>query len=164
MMGKTHYTFAAAATLTLAHYQLLSAEMLLPATLSAMIGALLPDLDSPNSSFGRYIPIGSWLFQNILGHRTVTHSLFALVFLHFMLMLFIPAAWAIPIRFGVLIGYASHLIGDMIVGGGIALFWPIRKKIAINPFPLKVGGAGEYLIFVGLFSWSLYLSFLTLFA
>lgn len=161
MMGKTHYTFAAATVITLTHYQFLPITVFPVMLVSAMIGSLLPDLDSPNSSFGRFIPIGSWLFQNILGHRSVTHSILALILLYFSSALLLSGNWASPFRFGLLIGYASHIMGDMIVGGGVSLFWPIRNKITLNPVKLTVGGPGEYFLFLGLLGWSVFLLFKT---
>ena len=60
------------------------------------------------------------------GHRGVTHSLFALVLLAYIVKTTYPAL-LIP----VLIGYGSHLILDTLTPMGIPWLWPKNKRYKI---------------------------------
>ena len=46
----------------------------LPALGCALLGSLMPDLDSPKSAPGRFLPFLSQPIERRWGHRTVTHS------------------------------------------------------------------------------------------
>ncbi len=145
MMAKTHQAFAVFSVLMVDQYAPGSVDNIVTASVLSMLGALLPDLDSPQSSFGRLIPLLSKPLHSILGHRTITHSLLAVILLYSVLTSS-PQwhTWADAIC----IGYFSHVIGDMLIGtNGVALFWPLKQKISLNPFRMQVAGAGEYLVF-----------------
>lgn len=81
-------------------------------------GALLPDVDSPNSQLGRYVP---WL-SNFIGHRTITHTIWVLLGLllasYFTGWLFL---WMVTI------GYFLHIFEDSFSTQGIAWLWPLGK-------------------------------------
>lgn len=80
----------------------------------SLFGGLLPDIDIPESTLGRYVPA---LAQRIK-HRTVTHSLlFALLFLPL-------SQW---LSFGILV----HIVMDMMTSKGVRLFWPVDKRIRL---------------------------------
>ena len=127
-----------------------TASLLLGSDLSgitlAAAGALLPDVDMPNSIAGRTLTLGRlrgflgvgmvaggffvgmhelvsigliFLIASILPHRGVTHS--ALVV--FILWLYAP----LPFVFG----YASHLILDAF-SGSIPIFWPLKKRVGVR--------------------------------
>jgi len=88
----------------------------------AIIGSLLPDVDSPTSAIGRLVPFVSIPLERRWGHRTVTHSLLALAGL---------AVLTAPLLFlsrtaycALLIGYLSHLIADCATKSGVPLFYP----------------------------------------
>lgn len=145
MMAKTHQAFAVFSVLMVEQYAPGSVGNIVTASVLSMLGALLPDLDSPQSSFGRLIPLLSKPLHSILGHRTITHSLLAVILLYSVLTSSVQwHAWANAIC----IGYLSHIIGDMLIGtNGVTLFWPLKQKISLNPLRMQVGGAGEYLVF-----------------
>ncbi len=145
MMAKTHQAFAVFSVLMVDQYAPGSVDNIVTASVLSMLGALLPDLDSPQSSFGRLIPLLSKPLHSILGHRTITHSLLAVILLYSVLTSSVQwHTWADAIC----IGYFSHVIGDMLIGtNGVALFWPLKQKISLNPFRMQVAGAGEYLVF-----------------
>lgn len=145
MMAKTHQAFAVFSVLMVDTYVPGSVDNIVTASVLSMLGALLPDLDSPQSSFGRLIPLLSKPLHSMLGHRTITHSLLAVILLYSVLTSS-PQwhTWADAIC----IGYFSHIIGDMLIGtNGVALFWPLKQKISLNPLRMQVAGAGEYLVF-----------------
>ena len=145
MMAKTHQAFAVFSVLVVSKYAPGSFDNIVLACGLSMFGALLPDLDSPQSSFGRLIPLLSKPLHSMLGHRTITHSLLAVILLYSVLTSS-PQwhSWADAIC----IGYFSHIVGDMLIGtNGVALFWPLKQKISLNPLRMQVAGAGEYLAF-----------------
>lgn len=88
----------------------------------AVIGSLLPDVDSPTSAMGRLVPFVSVPLERRWGHRTVTHSLLALAGAA------VLAAPLLPLSrtayFALLIGYLSHLIADCATKSGVPLFYP----------------------------------------
>ena len=51
----------------------------LPAVAGAILGSVLPDIDSPNSYIGRVLPYASIPIERQWGHRTITHSLLCLL-------------------------------------------------------------------------------------
>lgn len=145
MMGKTHQAFAVLSFLVVEHIRPEYLGDPVVALGCVMVGALLPDLDSPESSYGRLCPWLSKPLHSILGHRTLTHSL-AIMCAFFILMKQFGdrTCFILPL----LLGYASHIVGDMLIGNsGVGLFWPIKQKVSLNPFGLRVGGFGEYIIF-----------------
>lgn len=90
-----------------------------------IIGSLFPDIDEPTSTLGRLLPVGYFV-----KHRTVTHSLFALII----------AFWINPL-FG--IGYLTHIFLDMLTPAGIQLFYPWEKKVGV-----KLIRTGSFMEFV----------------
>ena len=83
--------------------------------------SLLPDIDHSKSKFGRKVKIISFFFR----HRGIFHSIFALIF-------FISPFYFLGSNetiVAILIGYGSHLIGDMITYQGIAPFYPLPLTI-----------------------------------
>ncbi len=94
----------------------------LPAVTCAIIGSLLPDIDSPRSYIGRVMPFASVPIERRWGHRTITHSLLCLLALSVVtlpLLAYQTACYA-----AVLLGYMSHLIADSATKSGVPLFYP----------------------------------------
>lgn len=108
MTGKTHILAGALAALAL-HGS--GAEVVMTA-----FGALLPDIDTAQSAFGRYTK----LVSRLLPHRGPTHSL---------LMLALSACVNPWLGLGVL----THLLLDMMTAKGVQLLWPWSRKVR---FPL----------------------------
>ena len=96
----------------------------------AIFGALLPDIDHPNSTFGSRIrPVSTVL--SWLSHRGITHSVWAVLVSLYVLKTFdLANLWIHAIT----IGYISHLLGDAITPAGIKPFWPIPYRFYINPY------------------------------
>ena len=57
----------------------------LPAIAGAIIGSVLPDVDSSKSYIGRVLPFASIPIERQWGHRTITHSLLCLIVLSVMI-------------------------------------------------------------------------------
>ena len=120
MRAPTHATFGLVFTI--------AAGTVLGVTLSpvvaafVLLGALLPDIDTPTSLMGRLCrPLSSWL-ERRLGHRTLTHSLLglALAVAPVLPLASIEPRW--PLAFA--LGYLSHLLVDAANPPGVPLFYP----------------------------------------
>lgn len=100
-----------------------------PAALTAAgLGALLPDIDHPQSWFGRRVRAVSVPIALVFGHRGITHSLLALVVCLAGLLLLGRDAVAAP----VIVGYVSHLLCDSMTVGGVPLLWPWRRNFGLR--------------------------------
>lgn len=106
------------------------------------IGALLPDIDHPKSKISRKIPIAPVLISAIFTHRTFFHSL---LFLGLLSLLYGVAPS--PLVTGLLVGAASHILGDMLTVSGVKLFYPFGNYIRL-PFTFRTGGIVEQLCFL----------------
>ncbi len=99
---------------------------------SSFISCLLPDLDHPKSLIGlklKYINF-LWFF---FGHRKFTHSLFGFIIFLFLLLKLnlIYFNFNLDIIIGMLLGYFSHILADMLTINGINFLWPIKLKFRI---------------------------------
>ena len=109
-------------------------------TVSCLWGALLPDIDIPTSKMGQaFSPVSHTLFRTV-GHRTVTHSLLILVLLYFGVK-YTPEGFQVY-PFGVLVGWASHILLDFLNRAGVPLLWPIKQRFWI--FGIKSGTKNEW--------------------
>jgi membrane-bound metal-dependent hydrolase YbcI (DUF457 family) len=115
---------------------LLNSRVQLVLLLPLYIGALLPDLDCPDSLLGRLLPFLSRPIAARLGpgqawHTPAAAGLIALVTSP--LILWIGAeAWGL-----IILGYVSHLLLDLLRPEGIMLLWPPRHtRYAILGGPL----------------------------
>lgn len=135
MRGDTHliigFTVGAA---MVTHLQLPVDGSLALALGASMLGALLPDIDHPESKISRRIPLVAWLFRP-LKHRGFTHSLLCVAALCGLLIWrrvdVLPGA-------AFMVGYASHLIADALTPQGIQLFFPLRWRVTLLPRILTV--------------------------
>jgi membrane-bound metal-dependent hydrolase YbcI (DUF457 family) len=95
--------------------------------LAALLLGLLPDIDTPRSLLGNLLRPLSTVIEGRYGHRTITHSLAALLLVAGVAYLLTSSFWL------VLAGaYASHLLVDLLIGAsGIALCWPARMWLTI---------------------------------
>lgn len=77
------------------------------------VGTLLPDIDSASSTLGRRMPVS----LSFLGHRTWTHTLWALALLLTLSEAVRPLAWCA-------LGYATHLALDSLSSRGVCWLYP----------------------------------------
>ncbi|WP_432719962.1 metal-dependent hydrolase [Jeongeupia wiesaeckerbachi] len=98
--------------------------------------ALLPDIDHPKSTLGRWLPGISGAIAKLFGHRGITHSLLAILALAYGLLQaqLADQAWVRAICIGAL----SHLAGDLLTPRGVPLLWPWRHRFSL---PLLVTGS-----------------------
>jgi len=115
------------------------------------IGALLPDLDTPDSPLGRLLPWLSRRLEGCLGHLETWHTLGANVLVA---LLAAPLAWLFAGRVWYLIplGFFSHLMLDLLGPRGVMLIWPLtRTRYAIFRGAIQSrGGRAERLLVAGL--------------
>ena len=140
MTATTHYAFS---------YLLCAAAGVENSTaLTASLFALLPDIDHPESMIGRLLPSVSKSIQRKYGHRTVTHSLFAIIAISLVLLpvILIPklifahsgGAGALSIRWPVtfyaaaLLAFSSHIFIDLFNKSGVRLLSPLSQKEYIS--------------------------------
>ncbi|BAH82948.1 metal-dependent hydrolase [Candidatus Ishikawella capsulata] len=104
---------------------------LLPA---ALLTCLLPDIDHKNSVIGQRIRWLSIPIARVCGHRGFTHSLLCIVLLWLCLYwLYSFPKWLMPLDViqGMIIGYLSHIMADMLTSAGVPLFWPCRWRCSL---------------------------------
>lgn len=92
--------------------------------------SLLPDIDHPSSLVGRIFSGPSKYMLRKYGHRTVTHSLFAVLAAA---VLFSPALlFSFSLYFAALLAYSSHIFLDLFNVGGVKLLAPVSQKEYIS--------------------------------
>lgn len=152
MMASTHIALGMGCWMGYARMKGLPIEPI-PIAIAA-IGSLLPDMDHPQSAFGRVVPFISIPISLIFGHRGITHSLIAVVALSIALWHYNQAWFVAP----AVVGYLSHLAGDMLTNSGVPLFWPKKAKVSLPLF--NTGGLLEGLFryaigaFIGWDTWN----------
>ncbi|AZP36263.1 Inner membrane protein YdjM [Candidatus Annandia adelgestsuga] len=104
-----------------------------------ILSSSLPDLDHPNSIIGKKFYYISKLFYKFFGHRGFTHSILSIIIFYYILNLLIFFNLYIPkyIIYSLIIGYTSHIIGDMFTYNGVPLLWPCKWKFTIFIFKKK---------------------------
>lgn len=150
MLARTHLAFALGiATLPLYALSLVDKATLQGVEVSLYLGgialgSLLPDIDEPNSTLGRQLPLLSSLIHRLFGHRGATHS-FLFPFGVALLGWGIASSQGIALEavIGLWLGVWLHLIGDMLTKSGIPLWLPWSERpIALLPlsYRFKTGG------------------------
>lgn len=110
--------------------------------LSFSFGTVLPDIDSEDSTIGKYIkPI-----SRLIPHRTITHTIWAVLAIA-------GLAWSLEsiYLFALALGYVVHIAEDSFSEQGIRWFYPIpafRSKRWRFPFAYETGGVAESLMFL----------------
>lgn len=89
----------------------------------AALGALVPDIDHPQSWLGKRLAVISVPLAGIIGHRGVTHSLIAVL----ALLAFLAPAGLDHAGAPLAVGYLSHLLADALTLSGVPLLWPSRR-------------------------------------
>lgn len=84
----------------------------------AVLGSLLPDIDTPDSIIGRYVHLP-------IEHRTWTHAIWipALLFV----TAIVCTGLLCPLLWGLAVGYFAHLIADAVGRAGICWLYPLSN-------------------------------------
>lgn len=108
----------------------------------ALLGALLPDLDTRASYIGRVLRLTSGTLERYFSHRTFTHSLLLQSVAGLLAWWLLPDGYALAL----IAGWVSHSWCDMMTKSGVAWFWPARIRCVLpgNPdYRMRVMGGGE---------------------
>lgn len=116
--------------------------------LACAIGSLSPDIDNSTSFLGRLIPISKTI-ERKFGHRTIFHSIFAIL-----LLIALAVAIKTQILASFTIGYISHILIDCTSIQGVKIFYPLSIKNAVFPFDtqqpeayrIKVGSTADIVL------------------
>ena len=114
----------------------------------AVLGALLPDIDTEKSAMGSFFRAIAVYIERKSGHRQATHSLLALFVLGLITapLIFLQLVWWIAL----LAGYLSHLFIDATNKSGVPLFYPSGIR-AVMPraekYRIAVGSKAEHIFF-----------------
>lgn len=141
MLGRTHVTggmISACASLLLFNQsvQFLPPPVMLLTMGAGMFGSLLPDIDHPQSSLGRQLPIVSDGVSLVMGHRGGMHSTVAaflagaaaalgMRFIH-LSPRYLPSDYILVVAF--VFGYLSHLALDALTPSGVPFLWPFNEQ------------------------------------
>jgi membrane-bound metal-dependent hydrolase YbcI (DUF457 family) len=114
--------------------------------IGSVVGSLIPDMDQATNRLWDLLPAGNFvgkIMRNLmLGHRTISHSLFGLGFLYYLIsvlfpMIFNPRFVDINVVvISVMIGIVSHICADMITKDGVPLLFPFPWKIGVPPMKI----------------------------
>lgn len=183
MTGKTHMAVGVGAAMMLIPTN--DVQTLTIGATFAVLGSLVPDLDTESSEvsrklkdglmgavviavllsaayykfnldirsyLGRFLPespavygiaiailMGAVVVSKFTPHRTFTHSILGVITFGWPVYLMISsyASWFI-------IGYAAHILADVITTNGVAMFYPIKKKVKLGL--CKTGSPMEHFI------------------
>jgi membrane-bound metal-dependent hydrolase YbcI (DUF457 family) len=127
MMSATHISFG----VLLAEFVFTSmgVEPKIPALVMSGLGALLPDIDTPRSSVGRFFPF-SGTIERKFGHRQITHSwIFILVCMGVFAPVFL--VFGAMVYSGIIIGVFSHVMIDMSNPSGVPLLYPDPSRFVL---------------------------------
>ena len=145
MMFKTHVAFGFLAGILSLHYLNPLNQILFIALV--MLGAMLPDIDHPNSKLGSKFKFIGFLFE----HRGFFHS-FLVIPLISLIIYYFTHSYTYIMPLGV--GYASHLVSDAVTKEGIMPLHPLTK-LRIRGF-VRTGGALEYLFLFAVVVFAVY--------
>ena len=115
-------------------------------------GALLPDIDHPQSAIGRVFFFLSYPLNKVFGHRRHIHSI--LLWLPATVigfMFYKPAGW-------IGMGAISHCLIDCLNTSGVALMLPITEKIFVlgsRKFRIPTASKNEFVLMMvfGMVAW-----------
>ncbi len=133
MLLKTH--FAIAILIILLFLQQINNKIIF--IIMVLVGTVIPDLDNPNSVFGKFIVFRPMQF--FFKHRGILHSLTVALFISVLIAIFFPI-----FSLGFFLGYGIHLFVDAFTKDGIRPFWPLK---ILAKGPLVTGGKIEEAIF-----------------
>lgn len=126
---------------------------------SAILTCLLPDIDHPKSFLGQRLKWISLPVARMFGHRGFTHSLLAMFAALALFYLKVPDSWLVPADAvqGMVIGYLSHIVADMITPAGVPLLWPCRWRFRLPLLASRQGNQLERVLCLLFFGWAVWM-------
>ena len=104
-----------------------------------LLGALLPDIDEPNSRINKWSGIIGKIIGKLFKHRGFLHSILFFIILFLIIKYYFSAYYA----YAIVIGYSAHVVGDGISLMGLNPFYPFKFKVK---GPMRVGGKVEMVL------------------
>ncbi|WP_064546166.1 metal-dependent hydrolase, partial [Kluyvera georgiana] len=113
----------------------------------------------PRSFLGQRL---SWLSKPIarmFGHRGFTHSLLAVFAALTLFYLKVPDSWIVPADAlqGMVLGYLSHILADMLTPAGVPLLWPCRWRFRLPILAPRKGNQLERVLCMALFAYAVFM-------
>lgn len=102
----------------------------IPEAAIAAIGGMFPDIENRQSLVGRLVPTLSDYLEHEVGHRTLTHSALAQLFVGLLLFYFLPFGYGLAF----MAGWISHTTIDMMTLSGIAYWYPSRVRCVMPAY------------------------------
>ena len=140
MLAKTHFAFGFLAALLLVPIFNPVDKILFFAIV--LIGALLPDIDTPNSTISHKVPVLPWLIKMISRHRGIFHSVWMCLAISVPLAYFVAPVYGVAMA----VGYVSHLLSDGFTKEGINFIHPLGQ-LRLAGF-IETGKTGELVLFL----------------
>ncbi len=131
---------------------------LLNLIISCLFVSLLPDIDHNNSFIGSKFKYISYYIFKYFGHRNITHSFIFLYLLYIFIFHYKYLYYLnidISVKYGIIIGYLSHILADMFTIKGVNIFWPLNFNFKF-PFIYIKSKKLEYIVCI-------YLLFISIF-
>lgn len=126
---------------------------------SAILTCLLPDIDHPRSLLGQRLSWISKPIARLCGHRGFTHSLLAVLIALTLFYLKVPESSVIPgdALQGLVLGYLSHILADMLTPAGVPLLWPCRWRFRLPILVTRQGNQLERVLCMALLAYSVFM-------
>lgn len=160
MTGRSHLIIGLSTGLLVSTLVDLNIGKTIVFTAATGLGALLPDIDCPNSTISKRLPLISAFFTSITTHRSITHTpFFWSILLIGWLALAPPYTILAMGLFGIFLGGISHIFADALTVSGVPFLYPFSKK-KLSLLPIKTNSGGEYLFTVLFCSATMYISYI----
>ena len=158
MTGRTHDAIAFASLITIGTLnppETLNIATAAAAVVGNIVGATLPDIDQSTNRLWDFLPgrdyVGKLLRPLFLGHRNLTHSILGVVIVYKILEFILPILlnpqyvnWQ-TVFAAMMIGYISHLAGDVLTKEGLPLLFPLKIHFGIPPLRFMRITTGKWL-------------------
>jgi inner membrane protein len=158
VLATTHLAFNH--TLYLGTSLLFNHTVTVPEVIALTLASPVPDIDTPKSFMGKLCPPFSRWLESVHGHRTITHSVWAL--LATMIVCAPLLWWNHLVWLAIVAGIFFHIAGDTFTRMGPMFFYPqvqARFVSLIPEYRFQTGGTYEKIVFgilcccvVGLYS------------
>lgn len=120
--------------------------------LALSLGALLPDIDEPESYIGRRTRGLSDLLHIVFGHRGITHSLLFVALLGLFIVPITSKIGFVSLGIWLTVGAFLHIFEDSFSKSGVEWLLPVTEKTYHLPL-YSTGSLVEFLIGVIAFVW-----------
>ncbi len=139
MLAKTHLVFGVLSALLVMPFLSTGNKIIFFSLV--LVGALLPDIDQPNSKISNKVP---WLAKPLsvfTRHRGIFHTIFLAILIPGLIWYFVGHVYGMAL----FVGYTSHLVIDGFTKAGINFLHPFGK-LHLSGF-IETGTYSELVVF-----------------